>query len=186
MIYENGNRSSPYFKPSWNRNLFLSQNYICHFVTVRKDILDCYGNFREECDGAQDWDNLLHITEKLEDKEIHHIPKILYHWRIHDESTAKSISVKSNVVASSKKALTDYCKRNKIDATVEVVQEYYISLNLNLPKKNPFVTVVIPTKDNYHKLKRCIDSFTSLTNYQNYSLLIEIMMFWKTFQMTKT
>ena len=171
-IDENGNRSSPYFKPSWNRNLLLSQNYLCHFVTVRKDILDCYGKFREECDGAQDWDNLLHITEKLEDEEIHHIPKILYHWRIHDESTAKSISVKSNVVVSSKKALTDYCKRNKIDATVDVVQEHYISLNLNLPQKKPLVTVVIPTKNNYHKLKRCVDSFTSLTNYQNYSLLI--------------
>ena len=77
----------PHFKPDFNKDLLLSMNYICHFVVVKRDVLLRVGGLRAEYDGAQDYDFLLRcitVTDK-----IAHIPYVLYHWRVHDNSTAK-------------------------------------------------------------------------------------------------
>ena len=66
----------PHFKPDFNPDLLRSNNYICHFLVFKKDLLDQVGDFRPEYDGAQDFDLVLRLTEKA--KSVVHIPKVLY------------------------------------------------------------------------------------------------------------
>ena len=87
-IDEKGGRFDHYFKPDWNPDLFLSQNYICHLTCIsRKSFVKVRG-FRTGVEGSQDWDLLLRITEQIKEDEIGHIPEILYHWRVTEKSTA--------------------------------------------------------------------------------------------------
>ena len=69
----------PHFKPDFNPDLLTSVNYICHLFVVKKELLDQVGGFRQEFDGAQDYDFIFRCTEQA--KEIVHIPQVLYHWR---------------------------------------------------------------------------------------------------------
>ena len=78
----------PHFKPDFNPDLLTSVNYICHLFVVKRALLDRVGGFRHEFDGAQDYDFIFRCTENA--KEICHIPKVLYHWRCHQESTASN------------------------------------------------------------------------------------------------
>ena len=167
-----GKRVSPYFKPDWNLNLFLSQNYLCHFVVINKKISDKFGCFRSACDGAQDWDNLLHIIPNLSENEIFHIPKILYHWRIHQNSTALSVGAKKNVIKASIRALNDFCKNNFLEAKINVVQDYYFNLSFNMPTNPPLVSIIIPTRNNFELLSRCIKSIEKFTTYTNYEIIV--------------
>ena len=171
-IDQNGKRCSPYFKPDWNYNLFLSQNYICHFLVIEKDIYEKHGNFRSSCDGAQDWDNLLHIIPYVKESEIYHIDKILYHWRIHPASTAYSVESKSYAIQSSLKALNDYLKRERIDATVECIENYYFHVTHSIPQIKPKVDIIIPTRNNYLILEKCVSSIIKNTKYLNYNIIV--------------
>ncbi|MFQ3579764.1 MAG: glycosyltransferase, partial [Bacteroidales bacterium] len=112
-----GSFSGPYFKPDYNLDLFLSNNYLCHFSVIRKTIGDKVGWFRKGYEGAQDYDLFLRVIEHA--NHIHHIPKVLYHWRKIPGSTAAQYSFKSYAIKSSINALTEYCQRNNIKATVE-------------------------------------------------------------------
>lgn len=76
----------PHFKPDFNPDMLHSCNYISHFFAVRRDVFDRAGYFRPEYDGSQDFDFILRCTSEA--KTVHHIPKMLYHWRSHAASTA--------------------------------------------------------------------------------------------------
>src|SRR5205814_2018240 len=80
---------APIFKPDWSPDYFLSCNYICHFTIVRADVLKQVGGFRPEFDGAQDYDLFLRIIERT--SRIDHVPRVLYHWRRSEASTADNI-----------------------------------------------------------------------------------------------
>ncbi|MFR3283650.1 MAG: glycosyltransferase [Clostridium fessum] len=73
---------------TFNIDLLCSVNYICHLFVVSHDLAAQVGGFRQEYDGAQDYDFIFRCTEKA--KEICHIPKVLYHWRCHKDSTASN------------------------------------------------------------------------------------------------
>ena len=83
-----GNRLFPHFKPDFNPDYLCCVNYICHLVVVKRTLLDRTGFLRPEYDGSQDFDFLLRCTEHTDSEKIRHIPKILYHWRSHEGSTA--------------------------------------------------------------------------------------------------
>jgi glycosyltransferase involved in cell wall biosynthesis len=95
----------PFLKPDWNPDLLLSINYITHFTVIRKKIIDQIGGEDGRYNGAQDWDLFLRATEATTAAKIFHIPKILYSWRAHDESTAKSFAVKPYVIDSQRRLL---------------------------------------------------------------------------------
>ena len=80
-VDEAGNRYDPYFKPDWNPDLLLGQNYISHFSVFRTSLVNKFKGFRRGVEGAQDWDLILRLTEQIKGNSILHIPKILYHWR---------------------------------------------------------------------------------------------------------
>ncbi len=112
-IDEMGRRFDPQRKPAWSPELLLSYNYINHFVVLRKRLFEQLGGFRVGYEGSQDHDLLLRVTEKTD--AIAHIPKILYHWRSHSESTASHAGQKSFVHTSGRKAVIDAMNRRGIE-----------------------------------------------------------------------
>jgi len=172
-ISAKGKRSSPYFKPDWNPELFFGQNFFCHLGIYSRNLINLIGGFRVGYEGSQDWDLVLRCMERITSSEIGHIRKILYHWRIIPGSTASDPGEKKYCVSASEKALFDYFSRNNIDAKT-------ISLK-SLPGNNQFkrdyndnskISIIIPTKDRVDLLKPCIDSIIEKTTYQNYEIII--------------
>lgn len=165
-------RMLPFFKPDWSPDLLLGVNYITHFLVVRKSLVDEIGGLRADYDGAQDYDFLLRLTEKT--KKIIHIPKILYHWRLADGSTAKSVGEKNYADDAGQRALRDAVKRRKIKAEVIEIPERPTNYRLrySLPNDQPLVSIIIPFKDKPDLLKQCIESIISKTVYENYELIL--------------
>jgi len=119
-IDEYNNRYSPYFKSDWNKDLFFSQNYINHLTVIKKEIIDKIGGFRKGYEGSQDYDMILRALEYINDNEIYHVPKILYHWRAIEGSTALNPKAKVYATLSGIKALQDYFRSKK--QNVEVLE----------------------------------------------------------------
>jgi GT2 family glycosyltransferase len=165
-----GKRSNPFFKPDWSPDMLFSCMYTCHFGVYRKKIIDEIGGFRAGYDGAQDYDLVLRFIE--ETKRIHHIPKILYHWRTTATSTASDINSKKYASTSGIKALKDYMHRNSIPGEVldgTWPTAYYMKRDVI---GNPLVSIIVPTKDKVDLLKGCVDSILQKTKYKNYEIII--------------
>lgn len=172
-LSDNGKtRLIPFFKPDWSPELLLGINYITHLVVARKSVVDEIGGLREGLDGAQDYDFLLRLTEKTD--KITHIPKILYHWRLAEGSTAKNVGEKSYADTAGQKALADAVKRRGIKAAVIEVPNRPTNyrLKFELPDKQPKVSIIIPFKDKVGLLKQCVGSILTKTTYNNYELIL--------------
>ena len=172
-VDEHGNRYDAYFKTDFAPDSLRSQNYICHFSVFRKDLMDKLQGFRADYDGAQDYDIFLRMSEVTDPKNITHIPKILYHWRVHSESTAKlNSNAKNYAFEAGKKAISDHLKRVGLDGTVSegcIEGIYRVDYKV---KGNPKVSIVIQNKDGQDILKVCIDSVLEKTTYDNYEIVI--------------
>lgn len=110
----------PHYKPEFNLDLLLSNNYICHFLVMKTEWLKELG-FREEYDGAQDYDLVLRAAGRLTDtncQEIVHISGVLYHWRCHRGSTAENPASKMYAYEAGKRALEDFCSKKGYDVSV--------------------------------------------------------------------
>ncbi|MDQ6677256.1 MAG: glycosyltransferase [Acidobacteriota bacterium] len=118
-IDQAGNRSHPAFKPDFDPDLLLSFNYIGHLVCARTTLVQSVGGFRKECDGAQDWDLLLRMTEQTGRKRIRHIAKPLYHWRMHAQSTSMSLDSKPYAQLAWPRVLNQALERRGLSASAE-------------------------------------------------------------------
>lgn len=171
------NHIEPFFKPDWSPDYFRSINYITHFTVIKKILLNKVGGFREGFEGAQDWDLFLRCARELkkEDLEIQHIKKMLYSWRKSAESTAseKYISqIKKYVVPSQKKSLED--DLNKRNYTGKVLPTEYLGLwrvKYDIIE-SPLVSIIIPTKDQYKYISKCLNSLFKKSAYKNFELII--------------
>ena len=166
-----GVRQDPYFKPDWNPDLFLSHNLISHLGVYRTALLREINGFRIGYEGSQDYDLALRCIEKLQPKQIIHIPRVLYHWRIHSLSTAASITAKPYATLSAEKALNDYLNRRNISGHAHSVEVGY-RIQYALPEQPPFVTLIIPTRNGLHLLKQCLESILTKTTYPHYEIII--------------
>jgi len=167
-----GQRKDPYFKCDWNYDLFLSQNMISHLGVYRTEIVREIKGFREGFEGSQDYDLALRFIEKISGNQIIHIPRILYHWRIHKQSTSHGVDKKPYALVSAKQAIKEHLERNRIKATVEILKNKMYRVRYNLPTSPPLISIVIPTKNNKSLLTRCINSITTKTDYYNYEIVI--------------
>lgn len=165
-------RSLPFFKPDWSPELLLGVNYITHFTVAKAKLVKKVDGLREGFDGSQDYDFLLRATEKAQ--QIVHIPKILYHWRLADGSTAKSVGEKNYADDAGVRALRDAVSRRKIDAEVISVPDRPTNYRLKyrLPKKHPLVSIIIPFKDKAQLLDTCVSSILTKTTYKNYEIIL--------------
>lgn len=161
---------SPRFKPDYNPDFLCSVNYICHIFAVKKYIMDEVGGFRSEYDGAQDWDLILRCCEKSE--HIGHVPRILYHWRAHQESTAGNIDSKQYAIDAGRKAVSDHFERIGVKAELEYTDIFVMFRPKLIPVGEPKVSIIIPNKDQKDTLRTCIDSILEKTTYKNYEIIV--------------
>jgi glycosyltransferase involved in cell wall biosynthesis/polysaccharide pyruvyl transferase WcaK-like protein/SAM-dependent methyltransferase len=112
-----GNHSDPALKPGWNPSLLLTCNYVSHMGVYRTSLLREVGGFRSEFDGSQDYDLVLRFTERTQ--RVTHLPKVLYHWRMIDTSTASSPSTKPHAFTAARRAVTEAMRRRGCRADVE-------------------------------------------------------------------
>ena len=168
---ENGNKFDPYFKPDWNRDLFYSQNYICHFGVYKTSTLKEIGGFRIGFEGAQDYDLALRFTENISEEGIVHIPRLLYYWRAHQLSTAQSGSAKNYAKTAGQRALQEHLDRLGILATAVSTNDGY-RVSYSLPEDPPLVSLIIPTRNGKTLVKQCIESIVNKTIYQNYEIIL--------------
>lgn len=170
-IGSDGQRKDPYFKPDWNPDLFYSQNMISHLGMYRHDVVKRIGGFREGFEGAQDHDLALRVVEQIDSTGIIHIPKVLYHWRAHEGSTALVQESKPYAFQAGERALNEHFARLNMASRAEY-NKYGYRVTHELPEIHPLVDVIIPTKDNVKYLKKCIKSILELTEYDNYRVTI--------------
>lgn len=168
-----GVRFNPHFKSDWNRELFLSQNYLCHLTTYRTEVIRRVGGFRKGLEGAQDWDLALRVVDAIDEKKIRHIPHILYHWRVIEGSTAQSTSYKPYVMEAQKRAVEEHLKRRGEEGRVEINDAIsHLRVHFAVPAGEPKVTLVIPTKDQAGLLSRCVASILQKTTYKNFDIIV--------------
>jgi len=171
-IDENGNRYEPHFKSGWNPDMFLSQNYICHLTCIKKDIVDKVGGFRIGYEGSQDYDLFLRCISLIDDSQIDRVEKILYHWRAIKGSTALDSNAKDYTHDAGYNALVDYVSKIDKEIKVEdgkVPNTYKVVYPI---KTSPLVSILIPTRDGYDILYKCVESILEKTTYENYEILI--------------
>lgn len=160
----------PHFKSDFNIDLLCSMNYICHLFVVKKELMEQVGMLRSEFDGAQDHDFILRCCEKA--KNIHHIPKILYHWRCHIDSTAANPESKMYAFEAGKKAVEEHYKRIGVPAVVEHGQFYGMYRTKYQWKEQPLISILIPNKDHIEDLQKCMNSIEEKSTYKNYEFII--------------
>ena len=161
---------APLFKPDWSPDFFLSYNYIGHLTAVRRDIVKKAGGFRSQFDSAQDYDLFFRVIEQT--KRIHHIPRILYHWRRSESSSAISVRQKPEQLEASRRAVEDHLKRRGESAHVSVdwrTHAFCVRRELVEPKK---ISVIVSNRHGLDLLERRIERLTSRTSYPTYEIVI--------------
>lgn len=167
-----GQREAPYFKPDWNRTLFCSHHLMAHLAVYSADLLRAVGGFRSEFDGAQDYDLALRCVERLRDDQIIHLPRVLYHWRIHPQSTADvSSNAKPLAMIRGERALNEHFARVGLRARAHLTGHGY-RIRYDLPSPAPSATIIILTKDHPELLARCLDGLLEKTEYADYEILV--------------
>ena len=171
-ISVDGYRSDPYFKPDFSRDLLCSHNFVSHLCVYRSDLVRKLGGFREEFVGSQDWDLVLRCLDHVEENQIRHIQRVLYHWRLTGQSTSASMRNKRYAVDSGRRALQEYLSKHESHAEVldgPTLGSFRIRYDT---PGNPLVSIIIPTRNNAALLERCIDSIRAMTGYPRYELII--------------
>ena len=162
--------SMPHFKSDFNIDLLRSMNYINHFTVVKRSLIDKAGMLDPAFDGAQDHDFILRCTEKTD--HIQHIPRVLYHWRAYEESTADNPESKNTAFEAGVRAVQAHLDRMEIPGKCVQTQckgVYRVKYALT---ENPLVSVIIPNKDHIKDLSNCIDSLSKEGTYPNLEIIV--------------
>lgn len=159
----------PHMKPDFNKDLLRSNNYITHFFAASAELIRSVGGFRKEYNGAQDYDLILRCTERAE--KIVHIPRILYHWRVHKASTADNPASKMYAYDAGKRAIEEHLKRCGERAQVSHMKDLGFYRTEYQVEGNPLISIIIPNKDQIQMLDKCLRSIKK-SSYKNYEIII--------------
>ena len=160
----------PHLKPDFNLDLLRSNNYICHFLVVRRSVVQTVGGFRREFDGAQDYDFIFRCVEQA--REVVHVPEILYHWRTHKSSTADNPASKMYAFEAGRRAIEGNLKRTGTPGTVEHTPDFGFYRVKYPVQGEPLVSVIIPNREEKETLQACVESIFEKTAYKNYEIII--------------
>lgn len=163
-------RYFPHFKPDWSPDTFMSHMYTSHLSVYRRSITNEIGGLRVGFEGSQDYDFTMRFVEKTD--RIAHIPKVLYYWRTRPESTASDLSSKPYVMEAMRKLKRETLDRRNIKGEIVYVPEVRQYRVVYEPTGNPLVSIIIPSKDNYEIINRCITSIADKTEYKNYEIIV--------------
>lgn len=168
-IEMDGTFSDPHFKPDFAPELFLSQNYLSHLGVIKKELIDKVDGFTIGLEGSQDFDLYLKVLEHT--NKIHHIQKVLYHWRKIPGSTASEYGEKSYAQDAGQQALENAMQRRNIKAKAKnglTPGTYKIDYTI---ETTPLVSIIIPFKDRPDLLKVCIESILDKSTYTDYEII---------------
>ena len=170
-VDEQNVHQDPFFKPDWCPDSFLARMYTCHLGVYRRSLVTEVGNFRVGFEGSQDYDLVLRVTEKTD--KIFHIPNVLYHWRIHSESTAGESEAKPYAANAAREAISEAIARRgepgKVTTHPVFAGVYTVRYDI---KDYKLVSIIIPTKDLADTLDICLKSIFSTTTYPNYEVIV--------------
>ena len=170
-ITPKGSLADPYFKPCYSIDLLRNNNYICHLLCIRRTLLEELERNTREFDGAQDHNMVLQAVERA--RRVHHVPRVLYHWRISESSTSAGAESKPYATEAGIRAVQAHLDRLGIAATVSQSRRpFTYKIKYEVPKSKPLVSIIIPTKDLVDILKRCLDSILEKTSYDNYEIIL--------------
>lgn len=196
-----GTYIQPAFKSKINVDLLYSHNYVTHFLMVRRAALLEEGLSDDAVSGAQDYDVTLKMVRRalassstslnvmdspntpLEalDNQLIHVPRILYHWRIHEESTSTgNKDVKPYAERAGQIALQRHLDARNIAACVETTNTpfvYRVRYDLPVagtthPIDDPIVSIVIPSKDHVDVLGACITSIVERSTFSQFEIIV--------------
>jgi glycosyltransferase involved in cell wall biosynthesis len=167
-------------KPDWSPEYLLGCMYLAHLCVYRRRLVEEVGRLREGFEGAQDWDLALRATARA--TSVHHIPKVLYHWRSSPGSTAAARSNKTYARAAGRRAVADHLARQEIDGWPE---ETEIPGWFRVRRKiigEPLVSIIVPTAGRrriVHGEPRdlilgCLQSVLSDTDYEHFEIVCVI------------
>jgi GT2 family glycosyltransferase len=171
-IDDDGVFSEVNFKPDWNYRLLLALNYVCHLLLVERAQLDKIGPFRSECDGAQDHDIIIRLSEVIPHDRIVHVPEVLYHWRKTPASTAASGKSKTYTVAAGIRAIQDHLDRKGLAGRVHSprgITCFEIDWEI---VREPAVTIIIPYREHIDMTRACLEALWANTDYANYQVVL--------------
>jgi len=167
----NSPRYGVFFKPGFSPYTLNSANYICHFSIFKKELMDKLGGFRSQYDGSQDFDIVARATEATD--KIVHIPKVLYHWRVHQNSTAGNSDSKPYAFEVGKKVIKDHVKRST-NRVVEVTDgltpgSYELKYEVN---NNPKISIIVDASNLEEKEIEKLVEKVKITTYTNYEIIL--------------
>ncbi len=170
-IDDEGQLSNPFFKPDWSPERFLEQMYTSHLGVYRTALVREIGGFRVGFEGSQDYDLVLRLTERTD--RVRHIPRILYHWRIHAASTTAGMDTKPYAEVAAKKALSEAVERRGEPATIEAIPDLPGSYRVQytLRAYDP-VSIIVPTRDHAADVDRCMRSLFERTSYPHFEVIL--------------
>ena len=170
-ITEENLRHMPFFKPDWSPDTFFSQMYSGHLGVYRTELIRKIGGFRVGFEGSQDYDMVFRFTEQT--SHVHHIPKILYHWRTAKGSTARSADSKNYAYLAAREAIQEALQRREEEGCVEFVPHQPGQYRVHYPVQGrPLISIIIPTRDNGHCLDKCLASIFEKTTYGPFEVII--------------
>jgi glycosyltransferase involved in cell wall biosynthesis len=168
----NGQRVEPFYKPDWSPQFFRQVMYVGHLLVARRSLVTKVGGLDPSYDGVQDFELMLRLSERT--KRIHHIRDILYHWRRIPGSVADSIGAKPRLGEKQVEAVNAHLRRLEIaaDARPHPVFQHRACLLPRPGRKQPRISIVIPTKDRPDLIGRCLDSIFDRTTYPDFEVVV--------------
>jgi GT2 family glycosyltransferase len=167
----NGRRSAPLFKPEFDAERLLSQNYLNHAFAVRTGLLRTLGGVRDGVDGAQDHDLALRVAEAGAGP-ILHIPQVLYHWRVYPGGRTLSQRASAEIQAARLRVVSDALRRRGLDEAAAPGPRGYVERRPRLPDPAPSVLAIVPTRDRPALLRACAAGLLEQTRYPDLRLRI--------------
>lgn len=170
-IDESGRRFEPFFKPGWLPDLLNGLMYTCHLSVYRTSLMRKLGGFRSGFEGSQDHDLCLRVGERT--TRVKHIPEVLYHWRVHQNSTAASASIKNYADTAGLRAVQESLARRGEGGSAIGLPGHPGRYYTKYPVKGaPLVSIIIPTRDGAEILETCLKSVYTKTTYSNFEIII--------------
>ncbi len=170
-IDQNGRRHDPYFKPDWAPDSLLARNYVSHLGVYRRSLVEAVGGFRGGFEGSQDYDLLLRASERTE--RIEHVPRPLYHWRVHEGSTATDRGQKTYAHAAAVRALEEALERRgepgRVEESAAAPGLYTVRYRITRPGR---VSLIVPTRDHGDDVDRCLRSVFERSTYRDIEVVL--------------
>jgi GT2 family glycosyltransferase len=166
-----GRRCSPFFKPGWSPDLFLSQMYLGHLVVARRSHVEAVGGVRDDVNGSQDYDLVLRLVAA--GARVVHVPEVLYHWRQHAGSTAGNPDSKPYAHDAGRRAIQAHLGAGAGGARVEDGRWLFCyDVRYPVPAPPPLASIIIPTRDRLDLLEPCVRTLLQSTAYAAFEIIV--------------